>query len=298
MRKRLTAVLVPLALVSLLLAGCSREGNVNVPEPAAAPALPSVSTMSMDLSVFDAAQVDAQAIREGGYEDFQRVAGTDSKLNFINAAVRVYFLNLVVCAALVQPVAAFGVAVHSVPQPQSDGSWLWNYILVDGAVEYSVFLNGKDMGDYTAWRMEVSSNDPSAPLDHFLWFEGKAQKDDTAGYWQFYEPVAALPAALVTAGVLSTPGVQSIRIDWENRAGNEHEPVFLVNKPGVPEEGSTLTYSVSPAVSSVDFVDAKAGTGGMIAWRPDGSGSIEWPDYRDGDRCCWDTHQYDAVCPE
>ncbi|MCX5800023.1 MAG: hypothetical protein NTX17_01340 [Candidatus Eisenbacteria bacterium] len=304
MRRRLTAVLVPLAFLCLLLADCSREGNVNSPEPAAAPPLPSISTMSMDLSVFESAQVDAQAIKDGGYKEIQPVAGLESKLNFFNAAVRVYFLNLVVCAALVEPVAAFGVAVHSVPQPQDDGSWLWTYIFVNNAVEYSIFLNGKDMGSYTAWKMEVSSTDPSAPLDHLLWFEGEVQKDDSSGYWQFYEPTVELltmTPGVVMAGAaeaLSTPGVLSIRIDWKNREGNEHKLVFLVNKPGIPEEGSTLTYLELPTVFSVDFVDAKAGTRGIISWHPDGSGSIDWPDYRNGEKSCWDTHQYNTVCPE
>ena len=184
------------------------------------------------------------------------------------------------------------------PQPQSDGSWLWTYIFVSDTAEYSIFLNGKNMGSYTAWRMEVSSTDPSDPLDHFLWFEGEVPIDEDSGYWQFYEPLDEPVALSLSSGrVLSTPGVECIRIDWENTADDEHELVFLVNKPDVPEEGSYLTYLEIPTVSSVEFYDSQTGNGGIIKWYPDGSGSIQWPDYRDGDQYCWDTLQYNAACP-
>jgi hypothetical protein len=95
-----------------------------------------------------------------------------------------------------------------------------------------------------------------------------------------------------------TPGIQTIRVDWEHHARNENELVFLVNKPGVPEEGSTLTFRESPCEGSIDFYNAENGATGSIIWYSDGSGSIEWPDYRDGMKSCWDNHQYDVDCPE
>jgi hypothetical protein len=255
--------------------------------------------MSMDLSAFESAPVDPQVLRNGGYRVPELAAGYESKLHFLNAALRTHFLNLVVCAALVEPVAAFGLASRSLPQRQSDGSWLWTYIFVGDTAEYSIFLNGKKMGDYTRWRMEVSSTDPSQPLDHFLWFEGEVQMFQISGYWQFYEP-EDVPTVMATGadGLLSTPGIPCIRVDWEQRPDDEHELTFLINKEDVPEEGSRLTYFESPSVSSVDFFDSKAGRSGIITWNPDGSGSIEWPDYRDGEKCCWDKLQFNTVCPD
>jgi hypothetical protein len=35
-----------------------------------------------------------------------------------------------------------------------------------------------------------------------------------------------------------------------------------------------------------------------ITWYPDGSGSIQVPDYNGGLKACWDVHQNDVVCPE
>lgn len=298
MMRRLTAALLVIVLVLMSLGGCSQESSVLSPENTSPPLLPPQSTMSMSLSMFDAAQVDPEALAANGYEAQPLDAELESKLNFINAALRVGFLNLVVCAALVEPVAAFALAGRSIPQPQSDGSWLWTYIFVGESAEYSIFLNGKNMGTYTAWKMEVSSTDPAAPFEHFLWFEGEVESGEDSGYWQFYEPLDEPVVSSATGeNALSTPGVESIRIDWENTADDEHELVFLVNKPDVPEEGSFLTYLETPSASSVEFHDSKTADDGTITWYPDGSGSIQWPDYRDGERSCWDTLQFNTVCP-
>jgi hypothetical protein len=300
MKRHLTAALLPALVLVLSLAGCSEDSYVTGPGPQTAPELPPASTMSMDVSLFDSAPVDPQVVAEGGYGVVPLEAGLHTKLNFINAALRVHFINIVLCAALVEPVAAFALAAQSVPQPQRDGSWLWTYIFVGDEAEYSIFLYGKNMGTYTEWRMEVSSTDPEAPFDHFVWFEGQVEMDESSGYWQFYEPEEDPPVlAMAAVGVVSsTPGVPVIRIDWENRENDEHELVFLINKEGIPEEGSTLTYFESPTMSSVDFYNAANGNTGIIIWYPDGSGSIEWPDYRDGGKYCWNAFQRDTDCEE
>jgi hypothetical protein len=298
MMRRLTAALLVVLLVLASLSGCSRDSSVTGPVEGTPPSLPPLETMSMDLTAFDSAPVDESSLRANGYRTEVLDSSLDSKLNFINAALRVGFLNVVVCAVLVEPVAAFALAGRSIPQPQGDGSWLWTYIFVSEGVEYSIFLYGKNMDTYTQWRMEVSSTDPEIPFDHFVWFDGEVPISGDSGYWQFYEPEEAL--AYLTAGgeeAFSTPGVESIRIDWENTADDEHELVFLVNKPDAPEEGSYLTYFDSPSLSSVEFYDSQTGNDGIIVWHPDGSGSIMWPDYRGGEKSCWDENQYNTTCP-
>jgi hypothetical protein len=295
MRKAITAAGLIILLAFFVVQGCSNDNPVGASNDPAPPALPSLSTMRIDISLFESADVDAHALREGGIERVLLHANT-THLNFLNAAVRVLFLNVVVYSALVEPVAAFGVAINSVPQLQPDGSWLWTYIYVGPEAEYSIYLYGKSAGDYVEWRMEVSSTDPAMILDHFTWFDGIVYSDENSGYWQFYEP-AESPAAAVVAGAAGTPGVNSIRIDWENGEGGESRLVILVNKPGVPGEGTTLTFFESSAMSAIDFYDAENGDNGNISWYPDGSGSIEWPDYRDGIKSCWNEVQLDVICP-
>jgi hypothetical protein len=296
MRKKITAAAVAMLLVLLVVQGCSDESPVGAQNDPAPPALPSISTMQIDISLFETAEIDAQAVRESGIERALLNAG-QAHLNFLNAAVRVLFLNVVVYSALVEPVAAFQVAIHSVPQLQPDGSWLWTYIYVGAEAEYGIYLYGKPAGDHVEWRMEVSSTDPAMTLDHFVWFDGIVYNDESSGYWQFYEPAESPVAAAFAGGAAQTPGVNSIRIDWENSENDEHRLVIMVNKPGVPEEGTTLTFSETPVVCAIDFYNAENGDIGNISWYPDGSGSIEWPDYRNGVKSCWNEIQLDVICP-
>ncbi len=294
-----SSVCLILLICLLTLAGCNSGDPFQPPEEEQPPALPQVSTMKMDLSFFSTASSYETSIKEG-VPGPELLSQYPTKYNFINAAVRVLFVDLVILAAMEPPVAAFVVALHSVPQHQPDGSWLWTYIFVDGDIEYSIFLRGKKVEDYTEWSMRVSSTNPEMLLDHFLWFEGEAMNDDSGGYWQFYEPDETVPlATLVSAGgELETPGVPSVRIDWENLPEDTHLLSFLINKAGSPDEGSSVEFFQSPDVCYMEFYDVSKDATGTIKWYADGSGSIEVPDYNDGEKACWDNRQNDVDCSE
>lgn len=294
MRSRVTLTVVAMLLATLAMVGCSSDDQPTGPETQEQLSLPPVNTMSMDLGFFEAADVDDQSIQLGRLSESAAASSEALKLNYINAAVRVLFLNVVTYSALAEPVSAFVVAAHSVPQYQQDGSWLWTYIYVDDhGSEYGIFLRGKRMEDHVAWSMEVSSTDPDLLLDHFLWFAGEVAIDERSGFWQFYEPESS---EAIAAGSGSTPGVQSVRIDWRKSAANDQRLALLINKQGDPAEGSTLIFEESPEMAMVEFYDAANTTTGTILWYPDGSGSIEWPDYKDGVKSCWDALRDDVDC--
>ena len=283
-------------LVALVgIQACSNDDPVSATQEES-PELPAMSTMTMDLSFFEQAQVDQMSIEEGTPTQMM-LAAAAGKDNFINAAVRVFYLQLTFWAALEAPVSAFAVALHSVPQHQSDGSWLWTYIFVEGDIEYGIFLYGIDAGDRTQWRMEVSTNNPSMPLDHFVWFAGEAMKDDTSGHWQFFEPIIAMSNFANASVTVETPGVQSIRIDWLNAPGDVHQLTVLNNKPGSEEEGDNVVAFESPLMSYIEFTDVSVPEVHNITWYADGSGSIHVPDYNNGEKACWDTNQNDIACP-
>jgi hypothetical protein len=289
-----------MVLATFLLLGCSADKQVTGPETPEQLTLPSLTTMRMDVDFFQSAQIDTESVRLGKLiKSPAAVSPAALKLNYLNAAVRVFFLNVVTYAALAEPVAAFATAIHSVPQYQQDGSWLWTYVFVDNSgSEYSIFLRGKRMDSYVAWSMEVSSNDPAMLLDHFLWFEGEVETDERSGYWQFYEPdSSAMAAATLFAGnETETPGVPCVRIDWRSSSAVDRRLAFLINKPEDTAEGSTLVFEEALEMTSIEFYDAASGNTGAIIWYREGFGSIEWPDYKDGVKSCWDVWQYDVVC--
>jgi len=289
----LTCILMTLAILSLQ--GCAKNEQVAGPEEPEQLNLPSVNTMTMDIAFFESAQIDPQSVRQGKLYSSTVASPAGSKLNYLNAAVRVLFLDVVAFTALAHPVAAFSTAIHSVPQYQQDGSWLWTYVYVDNTSEYSIFLRGKRMESYVVWSMEVSTNDPAMPLDHFLWFAGELQNDGRSGYWQFYEPEEALASA--AGAIADTPGIPCIRIDWQNNSRIDRQLAFLMNKPDAAEENSTLVFEEALEMATIEFYDATSDNTGAIIWHRNGSGSIEWPDYNNGAKSCWDLWQDDIACP-
>jgi hypothetical protein len=292
------AATVFLFAVSFLPA-CSSDDNPIQPQPnkSEAPTLPAMSTMVFTLDFFGVPlpEVGPLSIQTGKPGPELSAADAANHTNWINAFVRVLWLKLIVYDALEEPIGAFALAIHSVPQKQSDGGWLWTYIFVEDGVEYSVFLYGKVGGDRAEWRLEVSTNAPGYRLDHFVWFTGQSMLNNTEGYWQFYEPVFPASAASAVAG--ATDGIQSARIDWEHITPTDHRLTVTVNKAGDPDEGDTLEFHESLSIGEVNHYDAGEDRHSNITWYPNGTGSIMVWDYNNGETACWDEHQQDTDCP-
>ena len=270
------------------LSGCSddssRPDDVSQTTP---PALPQVSTMkpALDFYGVELPTLDPQTLATGTPSD-ELLATTGDHSNFINAYVRAIFVLLGTYDLLDEPIGAFAVAMHSVPQKQDDGSYLWTYIFVDKDtdIEYSVFLYGTPHDDVVEWRMEVSSNNPAQPLDHFIWFTGESREDNTGGYWQFYTPVN------------ETDGVEVVRVDWTNVSKHESTLTVTVNGDGLENEGDTLTFNEGKTTSSIEFYDASSDFTSSIVWHANGTGSLRVPDYSGGATACWDQHQVNVAC--
>jgi hypothetical protein len=291
---RITTTALWMLIAMFVLGGCLKSGNdIAGPEDSDAPTLPSTSTMRFSLDFMGTLpEVDEESIRAGKATGaLAETAGDRS--NWINAVVRAIFLQLVVYDALEEPVAAFALAVHSVPQPQDDGSYLWTYIFKDELIEYSIFLYGTPKVDRVEWRMEVSTNDPAMPLDHFVWFDGESLNDDSRGFWQFYEPVNETAPAIAAM----TPGAEVVRIDWFHPGVGEERLRISVNGVGHPDEGDWLEFHETPGTGLINHFDASESQDSNITAYSDGSGSIQVPDYNDGVKACWDTEQRDTMCP-
>lgn len=267
------------------LAGCSDDSVTRPEDTNQAPALPSVSTMKFTLDFYGVAAptVDAQSLETGRPSDTMLQSAAGDHENWINAYVRAVYIYLTTFDMLEEPIGAFAYAIHSVPQKQEDGSYLWTYIFVDKEIEYSVFLFGTPKLDTVEWRMEVSSNDPALTLDHFVWFSGESKRDDTGGYWQFFDPID------------ETNGVPSARIDWVNGL-REDTLTITVNGVGYPNEGDILTFSDSRKTGSIEYFDASENLTSSIIWHSDGTGSLTVPDYNGGAQACWDTEQRNVAC--
>jgi len=299
---RTFVIWMALLVAAAFLPACSNDDTSSLTDPQTssdAPQLPAMSTMVFNLDFFglEAPEVSQQSIVTGKPDQELQTADSANRGNWINAFVRALFLQLLMYDALEEPVGAFALAIHSVPQQQDDGSWLWTYIFVEETIEYSVFLYGTPQDTYVDWRLEVSTNDPDFLLTHFVWFSGQTQNNDSGGYWQFFDPVFDGPA-LVAGSMAATPGVETVRIDWANPSRTEHRLTISVNGIGHEDEGDYIEFFESSFVGSITHYDAGEGLTSDITYYPDGSGSLTVPDYNNGERACWDQHQFDTDCPQ
>jgi hypothetical protein len=283
-------------VISLSFTACfNEEGTPPLAATESAPELPSPSTMLMDLSFFGIDGLPSEDQKSANSQAMLAAAGERS--SWIQAVVRAVFVLLTFYDTIEEPFAAFAVAIHAVPQPQPDGSYLWTYIFVDGDIEYSIFLFGKVVDDHVEWRMEVSSNNPEMPLDHFVWFDGESMRDDSYGYWQFYRPTDTAAVLASSGGSAMTEGVPVIRIDWENGGPRSGRLVVTNNEVGGEGEGDVLEFRETPSKNTIDFTDADTEQHHNITWYRDGSGSITVPHWNSGDKACWDTKQRNVDCP-
>ena len=252
------------ALAAALFAGC---GETTEPR-SEAPALPPAQSMALDLDFFG----------DGSAPGVTDLAGT--KLNFLNAAVRVAFLNVAVVTVLTPPTLAFEAAVHTLPSRQDDGSYMWIYTWVDHGLDHQIRLRGMPENDHVDWELNVVL--PGAEPE--LWFSGRSYVNRNEGYWVFRDFTLA-----------GDPEV--IRIDWEVNAVDDAFLDITNIYVGHDEEGDELAYRMDGVMRSVEFHDASAGDDWDITWdESDGSGSLRVPDYNDGERACWDADRDDVDC--
>lgn len=264
------ALLLLLALAAPL-AGCGSD-PAGPNDASRAPTLPDPERLVPDLAFFEPG---AGLVAGDGAKD------AAAKAHFVNAYLRVVVVDALTRLVLAPPVTAFAVALHTVPSPQPDGSWLWVYTWVNGDEEAQVRLRGRDAGAHVEWEMRVTTVGLEPALDDVLWFEGNTTRDGAEGQWSFHDH--ELDGNPVVA-----------ELAWGDDEGGAYLTLAAV---AGPDAGDTLTYRHAAPHCSIVFADASAGLDYDIRWNEaDGSGSLQVPDYNGGARACWDTRQDDTDC--
>ena len=270
--RKLTSVAI-LSLAVLVAQGCG-DGDTNLatspeaqPDTEQAPVLPAPENLSFQLGFFSDNEPSA----------LERA----SKWNFFNAAVRVFAVTLFTDIVLAPPVGAFALALHTVPSPQPDGSWMWVYTWVNGEEEAQVRLRGKAVSaDRVEWSMRVSSTVDG--WDQELWFDGETWNDGDGGDWTFYDIEQKSEAEVAT-------------LEW----GADSEGKYLRLTDLVDNPGDSLEYREEGELDTVTYTDAsESELSWYVTWNDvTGAGSLRAPDYNEGEKACWDEQQNDVECP-
>jgi len=237
------------------------------------PALPPASSMSVDLGAFQNNLPKAGAIGQ----------------NFITARLAVASINLAVLVHMSVPVLTFAAAASQTPVLQDDAKWHWIYTVSNNGQQFQADLAGwiDENAKAVRWEMRITTNAAGLALNRFLWYSGLAALDNRSGEWTIYDHTQ--PSASVAV----------VNITWDNdTAANTASLQFSMVKPGVPENGDTLTYATAGTQRSVEYFDNSENTRLTIAWdAATRAGYIIAPNYKGGQKSCWDSQLNDIVCP-
>lgn len=263
--KRIGRTVIVIVAVGAMAIGCT-ESSPTGPGPVAetAPTLPDANQLRFDFGFFDAPAKSLTATQQ----------------NFFNAAIRVAVLQTATQIVLTPPVAAFAIAVHSIPSRQPDGSWLWVYTFVNGDEEAQIRLRGKHTTGRTEWEMRLTNLFADPPIDNELWFDGETRNEATEGDWTFHD--------------FTRPGKPEVgRIEW--RSGEYSEELRFLDLDENP--GDEIAYVRDGALCRIDYHDASENADWFIRWDEiEGDGSLRWEEYHGGEEACWDTERNDTDC--
>jgi hypothetical protein len=267
--------LLVLAALLALLTGCESDptspagqDQLQQDQP---PVLPDPGRLAFDLHFFDSGE---------------SLAATDLQLkglktNFINAFLRVVVIDATARLLITPPLAAFALALHTIPSPQEDGSWIWVYTYVNGDEELQIRLRGETIASGVAWQMRVHAPQADPPLEGEIWFEGLTRQEGQIGEWTFHDP--------------ARPGDPEVaELVW----GPEPDGAYLLLTclEGADAGNSIVFHDDDPAHAIV-FTDADNGQEWFIKWNEmAGTGSLQVPDYHGGQEACWDEHQNNVEC--
>ncbi|MBD3336533.1 MAG: hypothetical protein GF355_13555 [Candidatus Eisenbacteria bacterium] len=274
-------MLVLLIILTAITWGCGEDSTGPQSGDPEAPALPPPASLQLGFDLF--AEVGLQAGTPPGaaaQPEFQ------TRWNFLNAAVRVAVLNLVTTAIVAPPAAAFEAAIHSQPSYIGDATFVWIYTWVNGqGREVEIRLRGVLLDQAVDWELRVSDNQADPPLEQVVWFTGLSDFGNDEGFWILNDIVDGEP-------------VEAARIDWQVDAEDDRRLSFENIYAGHEDLGDTLSYSQEGTVITIEFFDASEDIVADITWdEVTGAGSLQVPDYNDGERACWDEDQYDIECP-
>lgn len=254
-----------LFLLAVHVSGCATDdASPTAANAATVPVLPAADQLQFDFSFFDAA---------AGLD--KTTQGHD---NFLNAYLRTVVLDAMAKLVLAAPVSAFSAAVHTVPLPQADGSWVWLYTWRQGADQVGIILRGRPSGQVVRWELSLVAKSFPAGV---LWFSGTTNGDGSEGRWIFHDLDQA-----------DTP--ISGEINWGRTAAGRYLE-FVCLEPGHEED--SLRFQDQNPDFQITFTPGDGAVPSFIRWDVSGAGSLQVPDYNSGQPACWDGDLRDTECP-
>ncbi|MBD3184595.1 hypothetical protein GF312_20105 [Candidatus Poribacteria bacterium] len=274
--KNSICLLISIAIITFGYIGCNEDSDENEEEILAeAPILPPDESMQVNTSAFDTKN-------QGAPGNFNAL----TMLNYINASTRVVIINSAVLTALSVPAALYYQAKSNEPIEQEDGLLLWSYT---AEVEYftvTANLYGISEFDRNTWSMIISTDSSVVQIEDFEYFRGVSDKLNKSGYWEFFD--------------MQTPEEHNptVKIEWEVDLLSEQIQLSITNIDTRSEHyQDILLYILDRNKAIMNYDDASNDGIWEIEWNTKTeAGSINVPNYNNGEKACWDANKQDIDC--
>lgn len=193
-----------LLIVIYFFISCKKEDKEIIP------AIPPVSTMSVDFSFLSANK-----------------SGLIELTNWQYASVSLAVWNSLLKHNCAVPIVSFEKAVEQKAVYIDNNTWEWSNTFNADSVNIKARLTGKQASDSVDWKLYISTIKLNKSSGDYLWIEGKSATDQTGGWWVIYEnPSSPNPF---------------IKIVWSKNS-EESLNRFTLIKPADPDYGQYLEY--------------------------------------------------------
>lgn len=249
------------------VAGCDSAGTFEDDPPPPLP--PEAFTLETDI-----------------FEDAPAGKASAEYEHFVNAALRVWPVSLVLKTSLLIPYTLTAAALQAEPQ-LTGGAWVWSSQIATGDGPAVFSLSARPEGDRLEWQMRVSYTDGATGVRHedFVLYTAETRPNDDSGSWDLFYPVDGTRT-------------HALEADFEVHGEDDKEITFRVPLTAREHAGSLVRYAEEDGEHRFFWREADADREHLVTWNPvTKTGSITATNYNGGARACWDASLRNADCP-
>lgn len=255
---------------------CSDDSPTG-PSPEDAPEAPSLEEVEMDFSIFENAE-SFYSIEPDSREALKKQMGTLADDEYFTAyeqaAFYAFFAEIWFQTMGSLPAAYFNE--HQWGDPEVDGDtwiWEWNHHF-DDELYFSMRITAETLNNERHWelRYTVQWEEEDENLDNALLIASQVRLDGSGGSWQMHD-------------FFDESDDPIFKVDYDL----DGDLATRVNMEFDEEEDGRFLYQSDGSTGSLEFWDALDSGYSIIEWDNEtGAGSIQSPNYRGGEKVCWD----------
>lgn len=278
---RLSNVLLILTALAFTLWSCDDDSPTG-PDLSDAPDAPTMQHVEMDFSVFENADNFSSfhiEDRDKLISTFQSIQDNNDEPAFEHAALFASIAELWFQTMGQLPNTFFQQEQWGEPD-YVDGTWVWEWSFAAEGESVSITITAETVGDERHWELRYTTQGTENDLENALLIASQIRLDGSGGEWQLYD-------------FLDKNKEPVFLVEYEL----DGDVTTFVDMRFNEEEEGRFRYERDGDISTLQMWDIMDGGTVYIQWNNEsGEGFIESPNYRDGERVCWDDNFQNTEC--